>query len=212
MKPNPFRLLAVASALLMLGGCRTFSDARRDYSANLAAGNYAVLPQEMGEIAAKGGNDAPLAALYSAYGSYLQNDVPAATSAFDMAEARFLAHDAKGIFSQGASGATAMMTNDKSFEYDGGSLDRVFVSLYKAIDYIGAGKPSAARTELNRAAQYQDDWLYARRKEIDDSRQRLAEGAARQAREKNLSSTPDTNSSVTQATPSPMRASEISRL
>ncbi len=37
---------------------------------------------------------------------------------------------------------------------------------YKAVDFAAAGKPEAARTEFNRAAHHQENWLSERRKEI----------------------------------------------
>ncbi|MBR1871082.1 MAG: hypothetical protein IJ802_04580 [Kiritimatiellae bacterium] len=195
---SAIRIASICGIAATLAGCRTFNDARQSYALNLAQGNYAMLPGEMAEFAAKKDNNAPLAWLYSAYGAYLADDAAAASTAFDNAEAVFLAHDAKGIFSSAASSTAAIMTNDKAFEYDGGGLDRVFVALYKAIGYMGTGQVNAARTELNRAAQYQDNWLYERRKNIADSRERLAAGERKQAKDKSVANAPNSATSVAQ--------------
>lgn len=176
-----FKSLALAGLCAFAGGCRTFSDARRDYTVNLATGNYHALPAEMAQYAADGGKDATLAYLYAAYGAYMMDSKTAAANAFDGAEMAFLRHDSQSVFSKGVAGATAIMTNDKAFEYDGGGLDRVFVSLYKGIDYLSAGNPAAARTEFNRAGGYQQSWLEDRRRELADSAATLAEGASREA-------------------------------
>lgn len=56
--------------------------------------------------------------------------------------------------------------------------------LYKAMDFAAAGKPDAARTELNRAAQHQENWLYERRKEIAEAQERLEKDAEAYRKEK----------------------------
>lgn len=56
--------------------------------------------------------------------------------------------------------------------------------LYKAIDFAAEGKPDAARTELNRAAQHQENWLYERREEIADAQERLEKDAEQYKKDK----------------------------
>ena len=55
--------------------------------------------------------------------------------------------------------------------------------LYKAIDYMTSGNNDAARTELNRAGQHQENWLWERRKDIDAAAERMKSDAAAYSKE-----------------------------
>lgn len=191
------RILAVAALVgaSAIVGCRTMEDVKRDYNSNMAAGNYAAAVPEVSEYAAKSGVDQLMWQLMSGSAYRLAGDGANASRQFDLAEDTMIGHDQASVFSKGASGAWAMMTNDKVFDYDGGGQDRVFTCLYKAIDFAVAGNPDAARTEFNRAAQHQENWLYERRKDIASANERMEKDVESYSKEKNLDSGSATNRS-----------------
>ena len=170
-------LLASVAFVAALAGCRTNKDILNDYETALTAGNYAEPIAEIEEKADDGGVDELMWRLHAAGSRYLTGDFDLAVGHFDKAEDIFLANDRAGVFTQGADGAFAMMTNDRAFPYAGGGEDRIFTCFYKAVDYLRMNRPDAARTELNRAAQHQENWLYERKKEIAEAEERLREDA-----------------------------------
>lgn len=165
------------SAACVLAGCRTTKDILTDYEKDLAAGQYEHASVEVGEKADKGGDNALMWQLHAAGAKSLATDFEEAIRRFDTAEDAFAKNDQESTFSQGASGALAMMTNDNAFPYAGGGQDRIFTCLYKAVDHGVKGDVDAMRTELNRAAQHQENWLFERRKEIDAATERLKQDA-----------------------------------
>ena len=169
--------LASCAALFGFVGCRTTSDVLRDYEANVTVGNYAAAVPEVAELAAKNDDSRLLWHLLAASGSYLADDKANAIAQFNAAEDAMQRNDRASVFSQAGQGTLAMMTNDRAFPYDGGGQDRIFACLYKAIDFLSLGQEAGARTELNRASQYQDNWIYDRRREIEAASARLQKDA-----------------------------------
>lgn len=177
----------VAAALFgaaAICGCR---HPMADYENSLVAGDYATATSIAMEELKSGGNDELMWRLMAGGASRLAGDGQTAIDQFDKAEDVMIDHDGTSVFATGATGTWAMMTNDKAFPYDGGGQDRIMTCLYKAIDFAAAGNPDAARTELNRAAQHQENWLYERRKEIADAQERLEKDAAAYKQEKQSS-------------------------
>lgn len=174
----------VAAAVFSFAGCRTVNDVMVDYRANISAGRYADAAVEPTELAEKGGGDALMWRLMSASAKDLAGDIDAAIAGFDAAEDRMIENDHQSVFSQTADAAYAMMLNDKYFPYDGGGQDRIFTCLYKAVGYGSKNDFAAARTELNRAAQHQENWLWERRKDLSAAEERLDKESAQYARDK----------------------------
>ena len=114
----------------------------------------------------------------------LAGDTDSALAEFDFAEDKMIENDKSSVFAQSVDTANAMMLNDKFFPYDGGGQDRIFTCLYKAVGYGTKGDFTAARTELNRAAQHQENWLWERRKDLAAADERLAKESAEYAKEK----------------------------
>jgi len=166
----------VVVAAAFAAGCRTTKDVLDDYEKNLAAGNYGSLGGEVRELAAKGDDTALLWQLMTGSGDFLAGQT-SSTVAFDQAEDLFSDNDRESVFAKTGSGALAMMTNDRAFPYAGAGQDRVFTCFYKAVDYAARGERDAARTELNRAAQHQENWIYERRRDIDAAAKRMKEDA-----------------------------------
>ena len=168
---------AVAAACIAVAGCRTNKQILDDYERALLAGDYAKPVAEIEEKADDGGVDELLWRLHAGGTRYLLNDFPASADQFDKAEDVFIRNDRTSVFRQGAVGTFAMISNDRAFPYAGGGEDRIFTCFYKAVDYACNGQMGAARTELNRAAQHQDNWLWERKKEVAEAAERLRSDA-----------------------------------
>ena len=175
---------SVVAVLLAFSGCRTVNDTLVDYRTNISCGKYKDAALEPAELAAKGGEDRLLWRLMAASAYDLAGETDQALENYDVAEDIMIENDAKSVFSQTADAAYAMMLNDRYFPYDGGGQDRIFTCLYKAIGYGSKGDYAAARTELNRAAQHQENWLWERRKDISAADERLTKESADYAKEK----------------------------
>ena len=182
MKFKPIVLAALAC--VCAAGCRTTKDVLDDYEKNLSLGNYGGSTPELLELADKRDDSQLLWRLMAAATLHFTNTREAdAIRQFDLAEAVLQKNDQTSVFAQGGEGALAMMTNDRVFSYDGGGLDRVFTCVYRGIDFLCTGGRDNARVEFNRAAQYQRNWLYDRRKDIDAAARKMASDAAASQRQ-----------------------------
>lgn len=168
---------AVSAVALAFSGCRTTRDILNDYERDLSSGAYEHATVEVGKLAAEGGGDGLFWQLHAANAHHLTANTGESVRRFDLAEDVFLENDQESVFSKSVGGTYAMMTNDKAFPYAGGGQDRIFTCLYKAMDYGASGNIAAMRTELNRAAQHQENWLHERRKDIDAAQERLRKDA-----------------------------------
>lgn len=155
-----------------------------DYERAISVGQYTKPIGEVSELADKSGDSQLLWRLHCGSLGYLADDRALAVRMFDGAEDIFAKNDQASVFKQAGDGAFAMMTNDKAFAYDACGQDRIFACLYKSIDYMTGGEKNAARTELNRAAQRQENWLWERRKTIAEAGERLKADAAAYDKEK----------------------------
>ena len=174
MKKQNALVAATLLGVVAICGCR---NPMVDYENSLVSGDYAKAASIATDEVKPGDNDELMWRLMAGGACRLAGDGDAAIAQLDKAEDVMIDHDGASVFSKGATGTWAMLTNDKAFPYDGGGQDRIMTCLYKAIDFAAEGKPDAARTELNRAAQHQENWLYERRKEIADAQDRLKKDA-----------------------------------
>lgn len=188
--------IGVFGVFLALCGCRTTQDVLRDYNGEFQRGVYQRGAKETAELAEGGGGDELLWHLLSGSAYRLSGNPEQAFRHMEAADHCYGANDTKGVFSRGASSSWAMMVNDTVFAYDGGGVDRVFTCLYKAIDFLDQGNPSQARVDLNRAGQYQRNWLFDRRKEIEDARKRFDSDAQRYAKSQSTASSTASGSSA----------------
>lgn len=172
---------AALTGVAVVCGCR---HPMADYEAKLTGGDYAGAALIATEEIKDGDNDELMWRLMAGGANRLAGADEPAIAQFDKAEDVMIDHDGTSVFSKGMTASWAMMTNDKAFPYDGGGQDRIMTCLYKAIDFASAGKPDAARTELNRAAQHQENWIFERRKEIADAQERLEKDTEAYKREK----------------------------
>ena len=182
MQCKPIALAALACACA--AGCRTTEEVLHDYERNLSVGNYCGSTEELLELADEKDGSQLLWRLMAASTLHLTNGREAeAIRHFDLAEDVLKNNDQKSVFAQGGEGALAMMTNDRVFSYDGGGLDRVFTCVYRGIDFMCIGDRDNARVEFNRAAQYQRNWLYDRRKDINAAEQKMRADVAASQRQ-----------------------------
>ena len=181
-------IMAVSAAVL--AGCRTVDDVIVDYRGDVSSGRYAKAAEEPRKLAEKNNEDALLWHLMAATADYLSGDTVSAVEGFDKAEDMMLANDRSSVFARGAAAAQAMMVNDRYFPYDGGGQDRIFACMYKAIGYASAGDKAGARTEFNRAAEHQENWLYERRRDLAAAADRLDKVSTEYARERSRGSAP----------------------
>ena len=197
MKLIPITLVALTCACA--AGCRTTKDVLDDYEKNLSVGDYGGSTEELLELADGKDGSELMWRLMAASSLHFTNGREAeAIAHFDKAERVLQANDQRSVFAQGGEGALAMMTNDRAFSYDGGGLDRVFTCVYRGIDFLSTGDRDNTRVEFNRAAQYQRNWLYDRRKDIDAAARRMAADAAASQR-RNGARELDYSSSVNRA-------------
>lgn len=171
---------------VLLTGCRTTEEVMRDYDNNIAMGNYSFAAQEVSKLAEESGDSKQLWTLLTASALRMSGDCENSIRWFDRAEDCFLNNDRRGVAASLANGSWAMLSNDCFLPYDGGGQDRVFTCLYKAIDFMSIRDYENARVELNRSLQYQRNWLYDRRREIDASAAKLEEEAANYQQSKNV--------------------------
>lgn len=170
MKENFLFASSVVCGVAAICGCRT---PMADYENCLVSGDYTKAALIASEEIDEGDDDELMWRLMAGGASRLSGDGEEAVFQFDRAEDIMIDHDGASVFSRCATGTWAMMTNDKAFPYDGGGQDRIMTCLYKAIEFAANGNSDGARTELNRAAQHQENWLHERRKEIADAQERM---------------------------------------
>lgn len=178
------KIVAVGACALSLVGCRTDKQILADYESAIYYGDYAGATVEVTQKANAGGGSEQMWRLLSASAYYMADDKVAAVDMFDKAEEVFRRNDQRSVFTTVGEGTWAMLANEKSFDYDGGGLDREFTCIYRAIDFMAATRPDEARVELNRLTQYQTNWLYDREKEIVAAQERLEKDIAAYEKEK----------------------------
>lgn len=186
---NIQKIVAVGACALAFVGCRTDEAILADYEAAVCSGDYMTASVEVSEKAASKDGSEQMWRLLAASAYYMADDKVAAVKTFDEAEEVFRRNDQRSVFTTAGQGTWAMLANEKSFDYDGGGLDREFTCIYRAIDFMTAARPDEARVELNRLTQYQTNWLYDRQKEIAAAQERLEKDIADYEKEKEAKST-----------------------
>lgn len=143
------------------------------YENHLLVGAYSEAADITQREAERKNNDELMWRLLCGNARMLAADSPSAAEQFDLAEDLFIANDTQSVFASAGENTKAMLGSDASFKYNGVGQDRIFCCLYKAIEYAVQGNVAATRTELNRASQYQENWLFDRRKDIANAQERL---------------------------------------
>ncbi|MBQ7694717.1 MAG: hypothetical protein IJT50_06290 [Lentisphaeria bacterium] len=160
-----FLFVLFAAGMLLTAGCGpTVAEIMAMHDQDLLTNNFnSSLPYMKGLVAGdkdRSGDDTPLWLLLVANAEMLSADRDA-IRAFDEAEDVILKND-----KEARNYVSAMAVNDKQLKFEPGFQDRMFLSLGKATLYAAMNQKDAARTEFNRMMQYQENWLFERRKEI----------------------------------------------
>lgn len=187
-------LLFVVAALL--SGCRTMKDILDDYERDLKAGSYEHAAIEVGELSEKNDDNVVFWRLQTAGARYLADRKDESIALFDRVEDGFYDRDHDGAVKTAADATLTMIGNDCSLPYTGTGEDRIFTSFYKAVDFAALGRMDGARTELNRAAQRQENWLWERQAEIADAAKKLDKDAAEYAKKEGGKNEPSKNASA----------------
>ncbi len=101
-------------------------------------------------------------------------DYEASLAAFNDAEARADAEAAKGGQAALAEGA-AFISNQGALTYLGYDYDKIMLNVYKALNYMSMDMPDAARVELIRALQRQQDAVAANTRRIEELEKKAQE-------------------------------------
>ena len=193
-----FKLLYIVAISLALAGCRTTKQVLDDYERNISLGDFKTASIEVTELAKCEDDSKLLYQLLSASAYNWALSPHDALMQFNKAEDVFLENDKTSVYSQIGGTSLAMVTNDRSFPFNGDGQDRVFTCLYKAINHLSINDKDGARTELNRAEQHQENWLWNRRKDINAAKERLEKDSAEYAKSKKTENK-DHSSSVNNA-------------
>ncbi len=172
-------------AILFLAGCVA---PQSEYNKHIAVGAYGEATRIAEAEASKRNGDELLWRLQAGSAASYSGNLEESIRQFDLAEDIFQKNDQKSVFENGAEAAGGLLINDLVFDYNGMGLDRTFCCLYKAIDFAAQGKMNSARTELNRAAQHQENWVYERKKDVEAAYNKLNKESEAAAKEKNLDS------------------------
>lgn len=178
------KFLCLVTLTLIFAGCRTTKQVLDDYEHDIAAGDFKKASIEVTELAKEEDDSKLLYQLLSASAFNWGLSPHDALMQFNKAEDAFIENDKTSVYSQVGGTSLAMVTNDRSFPFNGDGQDRVFTCLYKAINHLSINDKDGARTELNRAEQHQENWLWSRRKDIDAAKERLEKDSAEYAKSK----------------------------
>ena len=189
--------LALLTSVVGLSGCRSTEAIMADYEANVLVGKFAEAAAEPSAKADAGGKDALCWQLHAAAAERLAGNNDEAVRRFDLAEDRFIDFDGRSKAGQTADTTVSMMTGDYAMPYSGGGQDRIFTCLYKAIDFGVMGKPTAVRTELNRAMLHQQNWRAERSAEIAAAGEKLERDARSYAQSNGVRQTTGSNAAST---------------
>jgi len=159
-----------AMAALFLVGCQSYNQQSSDLSSAWKAGD---LPTAVAEVQtqaekAKDGRDELLWRLEE--GAILRAaDQPVeSTEALDRADAIASQYEEEAKVKLGSE-TVAIFTNQATLPYRGRAYDKIMMNTYKALNYLELGDADAARVELNRAFQRQEDAVIENRKRIEEA-------------------------------------------
>lgn len=161
-----------AVALLALGtGCQTYSRQSQEMSQAWAAGDAATAAREFGRRAERKADskDAVVWHLEAGAACRANGDYVESNRHFDAAAARMDEYARRAQVRLGNE-AAAVFSNQQNLPYEGRTYERVMLHTYKALNYLALGNLEAARPELIRAYQAQEDAVAENQKRIAAAR------------------------------------------
>lgn len=163
------REIASGVALVMLFnvGCATYKDQSAEIMADWEAGRAMEAALKFGEKADKAGEnkDSVVWNLEAGAAWRAAGDFEQSNRYLDAAAERIEAHESKADIQLGNE-AGAMMSNQQNLPYRGKSYDKIMLHTFKAMNYLAMGDREAARPEIFRAYQRQQD-------AVDDNKRRI---------------------------------------
>lgn len=176
-------LRAAAAALLACAaGCRSTNSILSEYERDITTGQYAAAEACVAERAQDSGDNQLLWQLHAESAAALQNKLDASIAWADKAEQKCQDNDTTSVFAQGMSHGVAFLANDMYYAYDASGPERVFNGLAKAKGYAALGQVQAARVELNRMQDWQDNYLFNRKKQVAAAEQDFQKNSTPDAR------------------------------
>lgn len=172
MKMRTDSLVAV-SALLLTSGCMTTRDRIARYGQAVTCGQYQEAERIVSGAAQPGTKDGLCWQLHKASALAWQGRLDESTQVFDSAEDTYWNLDETSVVTRGAEHGAAILLNDTIYPYAGSGHERVFCSLYKALNYAALGDRDAARVEFNRAGERQNRYFENRTTELRDEERKV---------------------------------------
>lgn len=162
----PLRAVGMMSVLIGMAGCRSTQSILSEYERDITSGQYAAAEACVAERARESGDNQLLWQLHASSAAALQNKYQDSIEWSDRAEQRCQQNDTTSVFAQGMSHGVAFLANDMYYPYDANGHERVFNGLSKAKYYAALGQIQPARTEFNRTLDWQDNYLFERKKQV----------------------------------------------
>ena len=168
-------LIAALGVTLLLGtGCQTYTQQNKA-AGPWSAGDIPAAVKQYESMANKNknGKDAIIWRLEQATALRALGKFQESNDAFQLAEDKINEYEQKAKTRVGQE-AAALLSNQATLAYEGRTYDKVMLNTYKALNFLQMGKPDAARTELIRTYQRQQDALEDNRKRIEKEQAELA--------------------------------------
>lgn len=165
------RRVCLLLLVLCAAGCSTTADRLAAYEQSCLKGDFKRAESRIPtpSLESKKPGDL-LGDLHAGAAARLAGAQARSSAYFDRAEDTYAKNDTASVFSRGTAHGLALLANDMVYPYDSAGVERVFCSIYKALNEVETGNPAGARTEFNRAQQRQEDYLFERRKQIAAAR------------------------------------------
>jgi hypothetical protein len=163
---------------LLLTGCQTYNDQNADVTAAWKGGDYQAAAEKV-RSKASGAPERDKLLWLMEEGAILQmaGDPDASIAAFDSAEAIINSYEEQAKVKLGSE-AAALLSNQATLPYRGYAYDKIMVNTLKSMNFAQNGDFAAARVEINRAYQRQQDAVAENQREIEKA-QAAAQAAKR---------------------------------
>ncbi len=161
----------LASLLLLVTGCQTYSRQAEAMTSTWAAGNAAAAAEAFARRADKRADskDGVIWQLEAGTALRAACRYPESNRQFTAAAARMEAYERQAKVKLGRE-AAAIFSNPQNLPYEGRSYDKIMLHTYEALNYLALGEVDPARPELIRAYQRQQDAVAENQRRIEEAR------------------------------------------
>jgi hypothetical protein len=180
-------ILPAILAILIGGGCQTYSDQARKMDSAWAAGQLGVAADRFGkEAETASAGDAVIWRLEAGAAYRAITNYPASGQHFDVAATKMDAYEEQAKVKVGHE-TLALMSNQQNLPYEGRAYDKIMLHTYAALNYLAVGEVDKARPEIIRAYQCQQDAVDANKRNIEKAQQSEKESKDHQTIERSRS-------------------------